>query len=117
MNKKGIFSEIIKKENFDVAIGNIRKKGKKGKKALGIDNVSLDEFMNRANPYKTILKRLENFKPNGVRRVDIPKGNTGKTRPLGIPTTEDKIIQMMFKNILEPICERKFNQLFIWIQT
>lgn len=89
MKKKGIFSEIIKKENFDVAIGNIRKKGKK---ALGIDNVSLDEFMNKANPYETVIRRLENFKPHGVRRVDIPKGNTGKTRPLGIPTTEDKII-------------------------
>lgn len=107
MNKKRIFSEIIKKENFDVAIKNIKKNSKK---ALGIDKLNLNEFMNKANPYETILKRLENFKPNGVRRVDIPKGTSGKTRPLGIPTTEDKIIQMMFKNILEPICENNFNQ-------
>jgi len=106
MNKKSIFSEIIKKENFEVAIKKIKKNGKK---ATGIDNVTIDEFIEIQNPYQTILKRLDNFIPNGVKRVDIPKGD-GNTRPLGIPTIEDKIIQMMFKNILEPICEEKFHK-------
>jgi RNA-directed DNA polymerase len=106
MNKKSIFSEIIKKENFEVAINKIKKNGKK---ATGIDNISINEFIKIQNPYQTILNRLENFIPNGVKRVDIPKGD-GKTRPLGIPTIEDKIIQMMFKNILEPICEEKFHK-------
>jgi len=105
MNKKSIFSEIIKKENFEVAIDKIKKNGKK---VTGIDNISIDEFIKTQNPYQTILDRLGNFKPNGVKRVEIPKGE-GKTRPLGIPTIEDKIIQMMFKNVLEPICEKEFN--------
>lgn len=68
----------------------------------------MDEFIKTQNSYQTILDRLKNFVPNGVKRVDIPKGD-GKTRPLGILTIEDKIIQMMFKNILEPICEKEFN--------
>lgn len=105
MNKKSIFSEIIKEENFNVAIENIKKNGEK---ALGIDKIDLKEFMKNQNPYQIIINRLQDYKPNGVRRVEIPKGE-GKTRPLGILTIEDKIIQMMFKNILEPICEKKFH--------
>lgn len=105
MNKKSIFSEIIKEENFNVAIENIKKNGEK---ALGIDKIDLKEFMKNPNPYQIIINRLQDYKPNGVRKVEIPKGE-GKTRPLGILTIEDKIIQMMFKNILEPICEKKFH--------
>ena len=78
------------------------------KKAIGLDNMSINEFIQTQNPYQIILDRLEIFTSNGVKRVDIPKDD-GETRPLGIPTIEDKVIQMMFKNIIEPICEKKFN--------
>lgn len=40
----------------------------------------------------------------------IPKENTGKLRPLGIPTIGDRIIQQCIKQILEPICEAKFHK-------
>ncbi len=54
-----------------------------------------------------VRKRLENFQPNAVRRVEIPKPD-GRMRPLGIPTMEDRIIQQCIKQVLEPICEAKF---------
>ena len=54
-----------------------------------------------------IEKRFKNFKPKMVKRIEIPKDN-GKSRPLGIPTIEDRIIQMMFKEVLEKILESKF---------
>lgn len=54
-----------------------------------------------------VRKRLQNFHPHAVRRVEIPKPD-GRKRPLGIPTIEDRIIQQCIKQVLEPICEAKF---------
>jgi RNA-directed DNA polymerase len=48
--------------------------------------------------------------PPPVRLVEIPKGNTGKTRPLGIPTVSDRIAQMVVKLMLEPHVEPHFHK-------
>ena len=107
MNKEKLFKKITKTENYELAIKKI--KSNTGSKTSGIDGITLEEFLKSKNPFQRIIKRLDNFKPSGVRRIEIPKGD-GKTRPLGIPIIEDRVIEMMFKNILEPICESKFHK-------
>jgi len=48
------------------------------------------------------------FRPVEVRRVMVPKGNTGKFRKLGIPTIADRVVQASLKLVLEPIFEADF---------
>jgi len=78
--------------------------------APGVDEVTWQEYGERLD---TRLPELENqihrgsYHPQPVKRVLIPKGD-GKTRPLGIPTLEDKIVQQAVRMVLEPILEAEF---------
>ena len=98
---------ITSNENIKLAYRNIKKnggsktEGTNGRKIEYLANMEEDEFVDY------IRGRLDNYTPHEVRRVEIPKSN-GKTRPLGIPTIEDRLIQQCIKQVLEPICEAKF---------
>ena len=79
----------------------------------GMDGISFDYIENYGvERYLTeIQKELESktYKASPVKRVHIPKGN-GKTRPLGIPTIKDRIVQMSCKLVIEPIFEADFEE-------
>lgn len=78
--------------------------------AAGVDRQSVERFAAHAPRYLAELSQsLEQgtYRPEAVRRVDIPKG-PGKTRPLGIPTVKDRIVQVAVKLVIEPIFERQF---------
>jgi group II intron reverse transcriptase/maturase len=78
--------------------------------AYGVDRVSAAEYEQDldGNIHRLVeeLKR-KRYRAKNVRRVYIPKGN-GKLRPLGIPATQDKLLQMAVKRILEAIFEQDF---------
>jgi len=78
--------------------------------AAGVDKISIRRFRSKAQFYLDELEQdLRNgtFQPSPVRRVHIPKDRK-KTRPLGIPTVKDRIVQTALKMVLEPIFEREF---------
>ena len=81
--------------------------------AAGVDGQSIEDF---DRDLSKNLYRIWNWMCSGsyfpppVRRVDIPKGDLGGTRPLGIPTVSDRIAQMVVKRYLEPILEPRFDK-------
>ena len=78
--------------------------------AAGVDGQSLERFAAQEELYLSELAtalREDSYRPQPVKRVDIPKGD-GKTRPLGIPTVKDRIVQTAVKFVLEPIFEATF---------
>ena len=79
-------------------------------KAAGIDGVGIEEYENDLDAnLKDLVARMKRqaYRPQPVRRTYIPKAN-GKLRPLGIPATEDKIVQKGIARILEAIYEQDF---------
>lgn len=79
--------------------------------AAGIDRVTVEQFD------RQLLRNLEklsaqlregNYRPRAVKRVHIPKPGTNETRPLGIPTVRDRVVQGAVRHVLEPIFERQF---------
>lgn len=107
----GTFSNLMNyishPNNIKLAYRNI--KANPGSKTPGVDNKSVGDYKNlkEEDIVKMVQENLRWYKPNKVKRVYIPKPN-GKTRPLGIPTFRDRLIQQCIKQILEPICEAKF---------
>jgi RNA-directed DNA polymerase len=78
--------------------------------AAGIDRMSVERFEANTTYYLKALElvlRNGSYKPAPIRRVYIPKGK-GKTRPLGIATVKDRIVQGALKLVLEPIFEKEF---------
>jgi RNA-directed DNA polymerase len=78
--------------------------------AAGIDKMSVERFGVNADHYlKALGQKLRDgrYVPTPIRRVHIPKGK-GKTRPLGIATVKDRIVQGALKLVLEPIFEKEF---------
>ena len=79
--------------------------------AVGVDGVSYHEYDGDLDANLTdLINRLKRgaYKAKLVRRHYIPKGN-GKQRPLGIPSTEDKLLQYAVAQILSAIYEQDFS--------
>jgi group II intron reverse transcriptase/maturase len=78
----------------------------------GVDDVTGKQYAeNLHDNLQNLLDRLKSgtYKAPPVKRTHIPKGTKGETRPIGIPTFEDKIVQRAVVMLLEPIYEHDFH--------
>lgn len=102
-----LFNLIISEENIALAYRNI--KSNTGSQTAGVDKRTIEDLkkLTTEEIVNMVRKRLHNYQPYGVKRVEIPKPD-GKMRPLGIPCIIDRLIQQCILQILEPICEAKF---------
>ena len=102
-----LLEEILTKENLNKAY----KKVYQNKGTAGVDSVTVDEIAEyiKENKDRIIDKiRKRKYKPQPVKRVQIPKEN-GKKRNLGIPTIMDRIIQQAIVQVISPIFEEQFS--------
>lgn len=104
---KNLISIIITEENIRLAYRNLKKNA--GSRTPGTDGKTIANLaeMSESELIHVVQKKFEWYQPQSVRRKEIPKGN-GKTRPLGIPTIMDRLIQQCILQVMEPICEAKF---------
>jgi len=103
----GLLEEIISNENLNQAY----KRVKANKGSHGMDGMKVNELLKYLKENGGMLKQtlLEgSYKPNPVRRVEIPKPD-GKKRQLGIPTVVDRVIQQAITQVLSPIFEKIFS--------
>lgn len=100
---------ISSEENIRLAYRNIKRNS--GNYTSGTDNLNIKDIekLSAEKLAEIIQRKLKFYKPKPVRRVEIPKPN-GRTRPLGIPTIVDRLVQQCILQVLEPICEAKFHE-------
>jgi group II intron reverse transcriptase/maturase len=102
-----LLEEILSRKNLNEAYKRVYA----NKGASGVDGVSVEELHEHLRVHKAeILEsiRTRKYKPQPVRRVEIPKDN-GKMRQLGIPTVVDRVIQQAIAQVLTPIYEKQFS--------
>lgn len=79
--------------------------------AVGVDGTTAEQYAeDLGDNLRSLLARFKSgqYQAPPVRRVHIPKGSGSQTRPIGIPTFEDKVLQRAVAMVLEAIYEEDF---------
>ena len=104
-----LMEKILSNDNLNQAY----KKVKSNKGAGGVDGMSVDELLSflRNNGVQLKQQLMDGkYKPNPVRRVEIPKETKGEFRKLGVPTVVDRVFQQAITQVLSPIYEEQFSE-------
>jgi len=103
-----LMEQIVSQENATVAWEAV----KRNQGAPGIDRMTVGQLRDHIRAHWESLSaklRAGTYVPSPVRRVEIPKPNGGK-RMLGIPTVQDRWIQQMLLQVLQPIFDPTFSE-------
>ena len=104
-----LLENILSNDNLNQAF----KKVKSNKGAGGVDGMKVDELLSfLKNNGKQLKQQIMEgkYKPNPVRRVEIPKETKGEFRKLGVPTVVDRVFQQAITQVLSPIYEKQFSE-------
>jgi group II intron reverse transcriptase/maturase len=104
---RALLAQVLERANLQRALKQVRR----NKGAPGIDGMTVDELPEYLKQHwPEIRAQLEagKYRPQPVKRVDIPKGD-GKTRPLGIPTVLDRFIQQALAQVVSAQWEPHFH--------
>ena len=99
--------KVFAERNLFAAFQKVAKK----KGAAGVDHETVSGFARRIPEALWELSdtlKAGTYTPQAIRRVHIPKPGTNETRPLGIPTVRDRVVQTAVVHVIEPIFERDF---------
>lgn len=109
VDERSLFEKLCDQANLFAGFVAVKKNGG----ASGIDGVTIEEFESRVDEELAQLKKdLESwsYKPNPVRRVEIPKPGKGAgVRLLGVPCVRDRVVHATLKLLLEPILDPTFS--------
>jgi group II intron reverse transcriptase/maturase len=103
-----LLDKILHRNNLNVAYKRV--KGNKG--AAGVDGMTVDKMLSHLKEHREeFIASIRGgwYKPQPVRRVEIPKLDSG-VRMLGVPTVIDRMIQQAIAQVLEPIFEPTFSE-------
>ena len=108
IDMSALHSMVYNENNVALAIRQLSQSP--GRMALGPDGTNYQTLENYSvlELAEIVKDRLLSKQMDYVRRTYIPKGNTGKMRPLGICSVWDKLVEKCMQLVLEPFCETKF---------
>ncbi len=103
-----LMEKILDRRNLNDAYKKVRSnKGAGGIDGMGVEH--LLQYLRENKEYLIQSIREGKYRPNPVRRVEIPKEERGKVRMLGIPTVVDRVIQQAMAQVLSPLFEEQFS--------
>jgi RNA-directed DNA polymerase len=109
--KGGVWYSLIDKVIAKETLAASWKQVRRNKGSAGVDGITIPYFERHLEDR---LERLHQelrsgvYKPEAIRRVEIPKAGSRETRPLGIPVIRDRIVQTALRSVIEPIFEADF---------
>lgn len=104
-----LIDKVHSAKNLSAAFAKVKSNGG----AHGVDHQTIRRFEHdldgNLNRIREALRKDE-YRPQAIRRVFIPKAGSSEQRPLGIPTVRDRVVQTALRSVLEPIFEVGFSE-------
>ena len=108
IDTSNLLERVIDRNNLNLAYKRVKRNGG----SHGVDGMKVDELLSYLKQHGDQIKHdlLESkYRPQPVRRVEIPKPDVGGVRLLGVPMVVDRVIQQAIAQVLPPVFDREFS--------